>query len=344
MTSSISATEVVLPGLVEPDGLQLRRRVLPAPQPGEVLVAVEATGISFAEHAMRIGRYPGQPKFPFVPGYDLVGTVTAAGAGVDDTLVGRRVAAMTKTGGWATHALLKAVDVVPVPAGLDAGEVETLVVSGLTAYQMLHRRAKVRAGQTILVHGANGGVGTTLVQLALHAGARVIGTSSPRHHAALRELGVLPVDYNDPDLAARVRELAPGGVDAVFDHIGGESIARSWSLLAKGGTLVSYAMMKDSGPMIPAFLALLARLAWLNALPNGRSAGFFDVWSGKLLRPHRFRGRLRADMSTVFTLLADGTLHPQIAARLPLSRIREAVELAESHSIVGKVVLVPDPS
>jgi len=334
-------TEVVLPGLVEPDGFQLRQRVLPAPVPGEVVVAVEATGISFAEHAMRIGRYPGQPKFPFVPGYDLVGTVTATGAGVDEALVGRRVAAMTKTGGWATHVLLRAVDVVSVPDGLDPGEVETLVVSGLTAYQMLHHRAKVQAGQTILVHGANGGVGTTLVQLALHAGARVIGTSSPRHHAALRELGVLPVDYHDPDLAARVRELAPGGVDAVFDHIGGKSIARSWSLLAKGGTLVSYAMLKDSGPMIPAFLALLAQLAWLNALPNGRRAGFFDVWGGKLLRPERFRSRLRDDMAAVFSLLAAGVLRPQIAARLPLSRIREAVELAESGTIVGKVVLVP---
>src|SRR3954451_16873455 len=137
VTSSISATEVVLPGLVEPDGFQLRRRVLHAPAKGEVLVAVEASGISFAEHAMRLGRYPGQPKFPFVPGYDLVGTVTAAGPGVDGALIGQRVAAMTKTGGWPTHALLAAADVVPVPVALDAGEVETLLVSGLTAYQML---------------------------------------------------------------------------------------------------------------------------------------------------------------------------------------------------------------
>jgi NADPH:quinone reductase-like Zn-dependent oxidoreductase len=343
MTSSISATEVVLPAVVQPGGFQLRRRTLPAPAPGEVLVAVEATGISFAEHAMRLGRYPGQPKFPFVPGYDLVGTVTAVGAGVDDALVGRQVAAMTKTGGWATHALLNAAHVVPVPAGLDPGEVETLVVSGLTAYQMFHRSAKVRPGQTVLIHGANGGVGTTLTQLARHAGARVIGTSSPRHHAALREFGVLPIDYHDPDLVARVRELAPSGVDAVFDHIGGKSIARSWSLLAEHGTLVSYAMLKDTGPMIPAFVALLGRLAWLNALPNGRKAGFFDVWGGKRLHPQRFRSRLRDDLSTVFALLADGVLRPQIAARFPLSRIHEAVELAESHTIVGKVVLVPDP-
>jgi NADPH:quinone reductase-like Zn-dependent oxidoreductase len=339
--TATSTTEVVLPGLVEPDGFELHRRPVPTPAAGQVLVAMEATGISYAEHAMRLGRYPGQPKFPFVPGYDLVGTVSAVGDGVDSRLLGRRVAAMTKTGGWATHALLRARDVVPVPAGLDPAEVETLVVSGLTAYQMLHRRARVQAGQTVLVHGVNGGVGTTLTQLAQHAGVRVIGTASPRHHEALRELGVLPVDYRDPDLAARVRELAPGGVDAVFDHIGGSSIARSFSLLAKGGTLVSYAMLKDSGPMIPAFVRLLAQLAWLNAAPNGRHAGFFDVWGGKLLRPRQFRARLQQDMSTVFTMLADGILHPLIAARFPLGQIREAVELAESHTIVGKVVLVP---
>jgi NADPH2:quinone reductase len=334
-------TEVVLPGVVGPDGFRLHRRTLPAPSRGQVVVAIEATGISYAEHAMRLGRYPGQPKFPFVPGYDLVGTVTAAGPGPGAALVGRRVAAMTKTRGWATHALLEAVDVVPVPADLDAGEVEALVVSGLTAYQMLHRRAGVRAGQTVLVHGANGGVGTTLVQLALHAGARVICTSSPRHHAVLRELGALPVDYGDPDLAGRVRELAPDGVDAVFDHIGGPSIDRSWSLLAEGGTLVSYAMLKDSGPMIPAFLALLGRLAWLDLLPNGRRAGFFDVWGGHRVRPRRFRARLRQDLSAVLGLLADGVLRPRIAARMPLTEIRAAVELAESRTIVGKVVLVP---
>lgn len=341
MTSCISATEVVLPGLVAPDGFQVRSRSLPAPGRGEVMVAVEATGISFAEHAMRLGRYPGQPAFPFVPGYDLVGTVTAVGDGVDRALVGRRVAAMTKTGGWASHALLKSDDVVTVAADLDPAEVEAVVVNGLTAYQMLHRKAKVRAGQTILIHGVNGGVGTTLTQLALHAGARVIGTCSPLHHEALRELGVLPLDYNDPDLATRVRELAPDGVDAVFDHIGGASIARSWSLLAEGGTLVSYAMLKDTGPMIPAFLALLAELAWLNVLPNGRRASFFDVWGGKLLRPRRFRSRRQEDMSTVFSLLAEGILRPKIAARLPLDRIQEAVELAESHTIIGKVVLIP---
>ena len=106
MTTEAMITEVVLPGVVEPDGLQINRRAMPVPGPGQALVEVEATGISFAEQQMRHGLYPGQPKFPFVPGYDLVGTVRAVGPGGDDALVGTRVAAVTKTGGWATHALV----------------------------------------------------------------------------------------------------------------------------------------------------------------------------------------------------------------------------------------------
>ena len=147
---------------------------------------------------MRRGRYPGQPRFPFVPGYDVVGTVTEVGVGVDPALVGQRVAAITKTGGWASHVILPARDLLPVPEDLDVAEVETLVVNGITAWQLLHRIAKVQPGQVILVHGANGGVGTTLAQLARQHGVRVLGAAHPRHHASLRSLGVEPVDYTDP--------------------------------------------------------------------------------------------------------------------------------------------------
>ncbi len=342
--ASVRATEVVLPGIVEPAGLQVRTRELAAPAQGQALVQVEASGVSFAEQSMRRGRYPAQPKFPFVPGYDLVGTVRTVGAGVDPTLVGQRVAAMTKTGGWASHVLLPADDLVPVPAGLDPAEAETLVVNGVTAWQVLHRKAAVRAGQTVLVHGANGGVGTTLVQLAVHAGVRVIGTARPRHHEALRALGAIPLDYADPDLAARVRELAPGGVDAAFDHLGGESLTRSWRLLAPGGTLVCLAIattVAGTGSIYPEFFATIARLAAWNAAPNGKKASFYDLWAGHRLRRGAFQARTRQDMTAVFTLLAEGVLKPQVAARLPLTSAREAMELAESHTVTGKVVLLP---
>ncbi|MER6396813.1 medium chain dehydrogenase/reductase family protein [Kitasatospora sp. NPDC001603] len=337
--------EVVLPGKVEPEGLEIRSGLpLPVPAAGQVLVGVEATGVSFAEQQMRRGRYYDQPAFPFVPGYDLVGTVLAAGPGVGPELVGRRVAAMTKTGGWASHVALDAADLVEVPDGVGAAEAETAVVNGLTAWQMLHRKARVRAGQTVLVHGANGGVGSVLVQLALGAGARVIGTASGRHHDALRALGVTPVDYRREDVPARVRELAPGGVDAVFDHVGGRGITDSWRLLAPGGTLVSYgsAATRDAeGSKQLPVLALLGRVWLWNLLPNGRHAYFYNVWASRAFTPNRFRARLRADLSQVFAALHRGEITARIAAELPLARAAEAMRLAESGTVAGKVVLVP---
>lgn len=339
-----TATEVLLPGRVEPDGLQLRHRDLPAPSAGQALVAVEATGISFAEQQMRLGRYYKQPPFPFVPGYDLVGTVTEVGPEVDPALVGRRVAALTKIGGWASAVLLPAADLVDVPDGLDPAEVETLVVNGITAWQLLHRQTRVRAGQTVLVHGANGGVGTALVQLARHAGARVIGTSSARNADAVRALGAEHVDYAGADLVARVRELAPAGVDAVFDHVGGPGIVDSWRLLAAGGTLVTYGTAStkdDTGSAQVPVLKLALRLLLWNALPNGRRATFYDLWAGRRRQADRFRARLREDLGQVLALLADGTLTAQVAARYPLTEATAALRLAESRTVVGKVVLVP---
>lgn len=335
-------TEVVLPGPVEPEGLRLRTRPLPGPGPGQALVAVEASGVSFAEQQMRRGKYYDQPPFPFVPGYDLVGTVAATGAGVDPALRGRRFAVLTKTGGWASHALVDAGDLVEVPDGVDAGEAETVVVNVITAWQMLHRVARARPGMTVLVHGANGGVGSTLVQLARHAGIKVIGTASPRHHEAVRALGATPVDYRDPDLPARVRTLAPGGVDAVFDHVGGEGIVDSFRLLARGGTLVSYgtAATRDvPGSSRAPVLKLLARLMLWNVLPNGRRAHFFNLWAGRR-RLTAYQARVREDLGQVLALLASGDLTAQVAARLPLAEAAEGMRLAESGTVTGKVVLV----
>jgi NADPH:quinone reductase-like Zn-dependent oxidoreductase len=337
------AVEIVLPGISPPEGLETRRRRLDAPRSGEALVRVEASGVSFAEQQMRRGKYFDQPPFPFVPGYDLVGTVEEVGDGVDSALLGRRVAALTKTGGWTSLAALPAADLVPVPDGVDAAEAETLVVNGVTAHRMLHRVARVRRGDTVLVLGANGGVGTTLVQLARHAGVRVIGTASPRHHDAVRALGAIPMDYRDPDLSARVRELAPEGVAAVFDHVGGPGIKDSYRLLGRGGTLVSYgtASTRDvpGNSMLPVLL-LVGRLMLWNGLPNGRGAHFFNLWAGHR-RIGAYRARLAEDLGAVFGLLADGVLTPQLAARLPLEDAGAAMALAESGSVVGKVVLVP---
>ncbi|MER5384607.1 medium chain dehydrogenase/reductase family protein [Streptomyces sp. NPDC002688] len=336
--------EVVLPGKVEPEGLEIRHGAVPVAGPGQVVIRMEATGVSFAEQQMRRGRYYDQPPFPFVPGYDLVGTVLTTGHGVDPGLAGTRVAALVKVGGWASHVRVEAADVVPVPDGIGAAEAETVVVNGITAWQMLHRKARVRSGQTVLVHGANGGVGSVLVQLARAAGVKVIGTASARHHDALRERGVTPVDYRTENVAARVRELAPGGVDAVFDHVGGRSAVDSWNLLAPGGTLVAYGSAStrdDTGSKQGPVLKLLGRVLLWNTLPNGRRAYFFNVWAGRALSKNRFRARLRADLTQVFTALQRGDVTAQIAAQLPLTQVAEALRLAESGTVAGKVVLNP---
>ncbi|PYC69044.1 NADPH:quinone reductase [Streptomyces tateyamensis] len=339
-----TVTEVVLPGIVEPEGLELRQAAAPTPGPGQVVIAMEATGVSFAEQQMRRGRYYDQPPFPFVPGYDVVGRVLSTGPQVDPALAGRRVAALLKVGGWASHVVVDALDVVEVPDGVGAAEAETVVVNGITAHQMLHGLARVRAGQTVLVHGAGGGVGQILVQLAKAAGVRVIGTASPRHHEALQAQGVAPIDYRSADVPGQVRELAPGGVAAVFDHVGGPGVVDSWRLLAPGGTLVCYgsaATRDDSGSKQWPVLKILARtMAW-NALPNGRHAHFYNIWAGRRFQPSRFRARLRSDLGEVFAALDRGELTAPIAARLPLARAGEALRLAESGTVTGKVVLTP---
>src|SRR3954462_13578608 len=125
----MQAREIELPGVGEPETLRLRTRELPPGPPGQALVRVEASGVSFAEQQMRRGKYYNQPAFPFVPGYDLVGRVAAVGPGVDTTLIGTRVAAVTKIGGWATAAIVAAADLVPVPDGVDPGDAETVVVN-----------------------------------------------------------------------------------------------------------------------------------------------------------------------------------------------------------------------
>ncbi|MET9668409.1 medium chain dehydrogenase/reductase family protein [Streptomyces sp. NPDC006475] len=339
-----TVTEVLLPGKVEPSGLEVRTRELPAPAAGKAVLRMDATGVSFAEQQMRRGKYYDQPPFPFVPGYDVVGTVTAVGPEVDAAMIGRRFAAVTKVGGWASSLLVDAADLVPVPDEVGAAAAETMLVNGITAWQMLHRTAKVRSGATIVVLGANGGVGSTLVQLARHAGIRVIGTASARHHETVHELGAIPVDYRDPDMYQRIREIAPDGVDAVFDHVGGAGLEESWRLLRRGGTLVSYgtaATKDESGNSRLPVLKSFARLAMWNHLPNGKSAHFYNFWAGKR-RLDAFRARLSEDLTQVLRLLATGVLTPQIAAEFPLADAGSALALAESRTVAGKIVIIPD--
>jgi 2-desacetyl-2-hydroxyethyl bacteriochlorophyllide A dehydrogenase len=340
--------EIVLPGLTTPDGVEVRERPVRPPGRGEALIAVEVTGVSFAEVQMLRGRYPGQPRFPFVPGYDLVGRVLAVGPGGDRALEGQRVATLTGFGGWAEHVVRPVRELVVVPDGLDAAEVDTLIVNGLTAYKMLHRAARVRAGQTVVVTGAGGGVGSLLVQLARLAGAEVIGTCKPAQRAAVEALGARVVDYTRGRVGEDVRALAPDGVDAVFDHVGGASLRISDGLLRRGGILVAYGSASSVGrtgsPWWPIVEAIATKLRW-SLRRGGRRMTFFDVWgrgslgADHLLRPGRFWRELREDLGALIGMLAAGQLAPAVARRVPLRDAGAALAAHAAGGFVGKIVL-----
>ena len=340
--------ELVIPGVVEPSGIQIRERAVRTPRQGEVVVAMEATGLSYAEVQMLRGRYPGQPAFPFVPGYDLVGRVVALGEGVDATLAGRRVATLTGVGAWAEHVVVRAEQLLVVSEELDAAEIDSLIVNGTTAYKMLHRVARVQPGQTIVVLGAGGGVGTLLVQLARLHGVHVIGTCKPGQRAVVEALGAQVVDYTQGQTLEDVRALAPNGVDAVFDHVGGENLQSSYEMLRPGGFLVNYgntSALKSEAPAWRAFLAFFGRKALWSFRPGGRRMTFFDLWgrgsfgADHMFRPRRFWREFREDLASLVELLRTKKLKPQVARRIPLLRAAEAIEEHRRGALIGKIVL-----
>jgi synaptic vesicle membrane protein VAT-1 len=330
--------EIVLTGAGGPEMLRVTDGDAPMPGRGEVRVRLEASGVAFAEVQMLRRRYPMQPRFPFVPGYDLVGTVTEVGERVTGVRVGDRVAALTVTGAWRTHVVVEAAKVVPVPPELDSGVAAAVVMNGVTAWQMVHQVARVTAGQTVLVYGASGGVGSLLVRLAGLAGARVLGTASAGKHDVLRAAGVEPIDYRSGEVAARVRELAPGGVSAVFDHVGGESLAESYSLLADGGVVVSYgsaATLRDEGHWSRPYLGMVRRLlGWraerLLGRGRGRRARFYYVKPG---------ARFAEALTEVFALVVRGELEPPIGGRYPLEKAAEALGVLVDGQATGKIIL-----
>src|SRR5690242_18829735 len=176
---------------------------------------------------MREGIHPETPRLPFTPGWDLVGVVDKHGDGVSGIEPRQMVAALPIHGAYAQFVCLPQHELVPVPSGLDPGEAVSLILNYVTAYQMLHRSAKVKRGQRVLIHGAAGGVGSALLQLGRLAELEMYGTCSSRTAPAVSGLGGIPIDYRDQDFVEEIRRRSGDGVDAVFDSIGGTHIWRS---------------------------------------------------------------------------------------------------------------------
>ena len=202
-----------------PEVLKVVEEDDPRPGPGEVRVKVLAAGVSFTDSQLRAGTYiPGGPKPPFTPGYELVGIVEELGPGCTRLQVGDRIGALTVWGADADRVCLPEAGAVAVPEDLDSAEVLSLVFTYMTAYQVLHRTAQVRSGESVLVHGAAGRVGVATLELGAVAGVRMFGTCSARDRAEVERLRAVAIDYRNEDFVARVRELTAGeGVDVVLD-------------------------------------------------------------------------------------------------------------------------------
>jgi len=231
-----------------PGVLRVVETDVPQPGPGEVRVRVLAAGVSFTDAQMRAGTYiAGAPKPPFTPGYELVGVVEELGPDCTRLRVGDRIGALTVWGADAERVCVPEAGAVEVPDDLDPGEVLSLLLPYMTSYQVLHRTAEVKRGETVLVHGAAGRVGVAALELAAVAGLRVFGTASARDREKVEALGAVAIDYRNEDFLARVREEA-GGVEVVVDSLGGPISLRSFRALRAGGRLVvfgRYDTLKD---------------------------------------------------------------------------------------------------
>ena len=320
-----------------PDGFAVVECPVPEPGPGEVLVKVLAASVQFTDVMLRKGRYPDlKEKPPLVLGYDLVGEVVKLGPGVTSVSVGQRVADLTVTGCYAQYRTLKADRVTLVDAALDPAEATSLVLSWMTAYQLLHREAKVQKGQAILVIGAAGAVGQALVVLGRLAGCDVWGAVRGRHLNTVHQLGASPVDSERQDYA-RVR---PGGFDVVFDGIAEQGFTRGWHAVGPRGYLAAFGVSAGiQGDASIVRLGLwLARLWWWNMVSGGRSTSFFSITSLRKKHPDLFV----ADLRQLFGLMARGEIMPRVAERISFNAVADAHTRLERGGLDGKIVLLPN--
>src|SRR5579864_9398821 len=201
-------TRIIVTHYGGPDAIQVIQEECPEPKDGEVRVRVLAAGVSLPDVMAREGVHPETPPVPYTPGWDLVGTVDQLGEGVTGFEPRQTIAAMPIHGCYAQYVCLPQRMLVPVPPGLDAAEAVAVVLNYITAYQMLHRSAKGRPGQRMLIHGASGGVGSAMLQLAKLAGVEMYGTCAAQGAAVVRELGGIAIDYKNVDFVKEVRRLA----------------------------------------------------------------------------------------------------------------------------------------
>jgi len=315
-----------------PEVLQVVELPIEHPGLGQVLVKVRAAGVGSTDLLMIAGNYLYTPKIPMVPGYEIAGVVEEIGAGVTGFKVGDRVAALTVYGGFAELLLRNADEFIPIPDGVSDRDAAAVILNYVTAWQMIHRFAKVQAGETALVTGAAGGVGTAALQLLKLAGVKAYGAASARKHEIVRSLGATPIDYQAGRLDKLTRALVPNGVDYAFDAVGGANIGLCIGATQRGGMVVGYGFVGAAGNF--AKVAMFANI-FVGARLRGRRGKFYGIT--QIYR--KDHGPLREDLPKIFQLLIENKIDPLVTRTFPLFEARKAMEFLLTGSVEGKIVL-----
>lgn len=320
------------------DGLEVADAPMPTARAGQVRIRVLASSLNYTDVLIRKHLYPQTAalRTPFAIGYDVVGEIDQIGTGVRHFRVGDRVADMTVVGSNASCRLLNASDVTRVPVGVDSAEAATLILSWTTAYQLLHRAAKVKPGQHVLVHGAAGAVGQAQLVLGKMAGIEIWGGAHGEHASRIRELGATPIDYDRQDFT----KALPCGFDVVFDGIGEDGYRRSFAALKPGGLLIAigFSASVQAKQGMLAILLSIARLYLWRFLPGGKLAGFYSINVMRARHPDWFK----EDLGRLLDLLASKAIQPRVAERISFDQVQDAHRRLEAGGLEGKVVLCPD--
>jgi NADPH2:quinone reductase len=310
--------------------LEVAEIPVPVPGEGEVLVRVEAAGLNYPDALMVQGTYQVRPALPFVPGMELAGVVEAVGAGAGAFRPGDPVMASTATGAFAEYCAVPAGQVLPRPAALAADLAAASLLTFGTTLHALTDRAGLKAGETVLVLGAAGGVGTAAVSIAHLLGARVIAAaSSPARLEVCRRLGAdFTIDYSSEDLRQRVKEITGGrGVEVVYDPVGGAFTEAALRSTGWGGRFLVIGFASGEIPRVPLNLALL----------NARS--ILGVYWGDWSR--REPARSAEALSRIAAWLTEGRLAPVVSARLPLAEVPRGLEDLLQRRATGKLLAIP---
>ncbi|MFF4345772.1 zinc-binding dehydrogenase [Streptomyces sp. NPDC001530] len=315
---------------------------LPEPPPGCARLRVLASGVGFTDLMARSGDYLLQRKVPFTPGYELVGEIVdfaPDGPRPDWLVEGARVAvSLTKMAGYTEYICLPLWQLVPLPDGLDPILAATIPLDHLTALSVLETHGRVEAGDTVLIQGASGGVGQALSRLGALRGLRMYGTASaPSAKELLAQHGVTFIDYRRQDFEAVLHEREPGGVQAVFDHIGGAGLRKAYRVLAPGGVLVSYAFSGRPGHMVADTVRGAARVKLMNLRP-GRRTGLSMV-PAEIKGDHAW---YQEGLRRALDMAARGEIAPRIGSVQPLMKAADVHAALERREISGKAVLVAD--